>query len=99
MKGLLIFVPFLGNAQKKVEVLPTPQQVNWANAEIGVIIHMDMNIFAPDTYHYGRKETLPPLTIFQPSNQISNSGPYLVHSSVSWVRTIWLYAFVAESVP
>lgn len=67
MKGLLIFVPFLGNAQKKVEVLPTPQQVNWANAEIGVIIHMDMNIFAPDTYHYGRKETLPPLTIFHPS--------------------------------
>jgi alpha-L-fucosidase len=39
----------------------------WANAEIGVIIHLDMNIFAPDTYHSGQKNTLPPLSVFHPS--------------------------------
>jgi len=54
-------------AQSTSKILPTPQQVNWANAEIGVIIHMDMNIFAPDTYHSGQKETLPPLSVFHPS--------------------------------
>lgn len=51
----------------KSNVLPTSQQRDWANAEIGVIIHLDMNIFAPDTYHSGQKETLPPLSVFHPS--------------------------------
>ena len=51
----------------KNKVLPTPQQNNWANAEIGVIIHLDMNIFAPETYKGGQKETLPPLSDFHPS--------------------------------
>lgn len=51
----------------KNTVLPTPQQKDWANAEIGVIIHLDMSTFAPETYHDGQKETLPPLSVFHPS--------------------------------
>ena len=51
----------------KSNVLPTSQQADWANAEIGVIIHLDMNIFAPANYHSGQKETLPPLGVFHPS--------------------------------
>lgn len=57
-----------GNGQPlKKEVLPTPEQVNWAKAEIGVMICLDMNIFAPDTYKYLQKETLPSLDVFRPS--------------------------------
>ncbi|MDP4285917.1 MAG: alpha-L-fucosidase [Bacteroidota bacterium] len=65
-----LFVLIISNCSGKSlksNVLPTSQQEEWAKAEIGVIIHLDMNIFAPDTYHSGQKETLPPLSIFHPS--------------------------------
>lgn len=70
--SLLLQAAFLatvlpGTAQTPGKALPTPQQADWADAEIGVIIHMDMNIFAPDTYRYGHRETLPPLSVFHPS--------------------------------
>ncbi|HSO85878.1 MAG TPA: alpha-L-fucosidase, partial [Draconibacterium sp.] len=29
-------------------VLPTKAQLEWANAEIGVLIHFDMQVFKPD---------------------------------------------------
>ncbi|MEO6837490.1 MAG: alpha-L-fucosidase [Ginsengibacter sp.] len=64
--SILIASNCRGQSMKSV-VLPTPQQNNWANAEIGVIIHLDMNIFAPETYKAGQKETLPPLSDFHPS--------------------------------
>ncbi len=48
-------------------VLPTREQVRWADREIGVIIHLDINIFAPATFDYGRRATLPPAGIFHPS--------------------------------
>ncbi len=69
---LLMALPLLvvnrGYGQPSAKkVLPTAQQVQWADAEIGVLIHLDMNIFAPDTYHYGQKSTLPPLSDFHPS--------------------------------
>jgi alpha-L-fucosidase len=32
-----------------------------------VIIHLDINIFAPDSFDYAKRETLPPLTVFNPS--------------------------------
>ena len=54
-------------AQVENKVLPSPQQLSWADAEIGVIIHLDINIFTPDTYHYRQKGTLPPLSVFNPS--------------------------------
>ncbi len=47
--------------------LPTQNQIRWADAEIGVIIHLDINIFAPGTFDYARRETLPPLRVFHPS--------------------------------
>ncbi|HEX5553222.1 MAG TPA: alpha-L-fucosidase [Chitinophagaceae bacterium] len=54
-------------AQSRNATLPTLQQVAWANDKIGVIIHLDIDIFAPETYHYGKKETLPALSVFHPS--------------------------------
>lgn len=62
-----IFIPLSYAQFGQVNVLPTPEQVTWSNAEIGVIIHLDIDIFAPDTYHYGDKNTLPPLSAFHPS--------------------------------
>jgi alpha-L-fucosidase len=32
----------------KQRVLPTKEQVEWADAEIGVLIHFDMPVFMPD---------------------------------------------------
>lgn len=57
------------SAQNKpsIKVLPTPQQVTWANEGVGVIIHLDLNIFAPATFNPRDKKTLPPLSIFNPS--------------------------------
>lgn len=54
------------SAQTTKNVLPTPQQVAWSNAEIGVIIHLDINLYAPETYHSGDSTTLPPLSAFRP---------------------------------
>lgn len=54
-------------SQSTVHVLPTPSHVEWANAEIGVIIHLDINIYSPDSFNYQKKETLPSLQVFKPS--------------------------------
>ena len=35
-------------SQNKPTVLPTKAQLDWANAEIGVLIHFDMQVFKPD---------------------------------------------------
>lgn len=48
-------------------VLPTDQQIEWINKEIGVIITLDINIYAPETFDYAKKETLPPVSAFHPS--------------------------------
>lgn len=52
---------------QKEEVLPSKSQVEWANSEIGVIITYDINVYAPETFDYSKKETLPPLTVFKPT--------------------------------
>jgi len=72
MACLIVSVPGLGQAPAirapaALPVLPTPSQLRWADAEIGVIIHLDINIYAPDTYRFGRRETLPPLQVFNPT--------------------------------
>ncbi|HEX7574351.1 MAG TPA: alpha-L-fucosidase, partial [Bacteroidota bacterium] len=54
-------------ARKSGPLLPSEAQVRWADAEIGVIIHLDINVFDPETFDYARQETLPPLTLFNPS--------------------------------
>lgn len=33
-------------------VLPSESQITWADCEIGVIIHLDINIFDPDNFVY-----------------------------------------------
>jgi alpha-L-fucosidase len=61
----LLLSPWI-EAQVTTPVLPSQEQVQWADAEIGVIIHLDINVFAPETFDYARFETLPPLTLFNP---------------------------------
>ncbi len=59
------FLIFFSNAQNKNLALPTTTQLNWANAEIGVLIHFDMPVFKPD-YNW-RRDTAPSATIFNPT--------------------------------
>ena len=54
-------------SQTTDNILPTKSQLEWADCEIGVIIHLDINIFEPETFDYSRKETLPALCKFNPS--------------------------------
>lgn len=50
-----------------VPVLPTLEQRVWADAEIGVLIHYDITLFANKPFDYKSKETLPELSNFNPS--------------------------------
>lgn len=63
---LLLTAFFNTNAQSANQVLPTSEQVQWSNEEIGVIIHLDIDLYAPDSYHDGDSTTLPPLSAFRP---------------------------------
>ena len=49
-------------------VFPSPQQVAWADCEIGVIIHQDLTTYLPDRYdifaHFGDP---PPVEVFAPT--------------------------------
>lgn len=58
---------FCKNAQCQHFILPTKEQVAWADAEMGVIIHLDINIFAPHTFQYNDPATLPDVNVFYPS--------------------------------
>jgi len=49
------------------QALPTSEQQIWADAEIGVLIHYDITLFATKPFDYQRKETLPDLQNFNPS--------------------------------
>ena len=53
--------------QNSTTVLPSKSQLVWADCEIGVIIHLDINIFDPDNFDYKNSQTLPPLKCFKPS--------------------------------
>ena len=64
---LLLSGVTLCSFSQKIQVLPSAKQVEWINNEIGVIIHLDINIFEPTTFNYEKKETLPALTAFNPS--------------------------------
>ena len=68
-KILLLSLTLTITAQQK-EVLPTQSHLKWADLEIGVLIHYDINVFAKGGYvnvDYARKETLPDLSVFNPS--------------------------------
>lgn len=47
-------------------VLPSKQHMEWADCEIGVIIHCDLQVFAPE-WNYGDVATLPDPSCFHPS--------------------------------
>lgn len=63
--GILIFGVCTNKSLAQL-VIPTNEQAEWAEAEIGVIIHLDINIYAPETFRYDDKNTLPPLNVFNP---------------------------------
>ena len=44
-------------------VKPTPEQVEWANCEIGVLIHYDVQVFHPTGYQFGN---VPAPVLFNP---------------------------------
>ena len=50
---------------KKESFLPSAQHLEWADCEIGVIIHCDMQVFAPE-WTYGDLSTLPAASRFNP---------------------------------
>jgi hypothetical protein len=47
-------------------VTPNDIQLAWADAEIGVLIHFDMQVFKPD-YNFGKWGTHPDAAIFNPT--------------------------------
>ncbi|MFN5422764.1 MAG: alpha-L-fucosidase, partial [bacterium] len=69
-KNILLFIAgiitsLVTTAQLK-NVLPSREQLQYLQKEIGVIIHLDINIYAPETFDYAKKETLPPASAFNP---------------------------------
>lgn len=47
-------------------VVPTPRQVEWADCEIGVIIHHDLQVYCPG-YNHRKDGNQPPASAFNPS--------------------------------
>ena len=64
---LLFLLPFESFAQRENLTLPSPSHLEWADAEIGVIIHFDINVLAPSTFDYSKRETLPNPGVFNPT--------------------------------
>jgi alpha-L-fucosidase len=54
-------------SKDQANVRPTKEQLAWANSEIGVIIHLDINIYAPNTFDYSNRATLPDVNVFNPT--------------------------------
>ena len=46
-----VFMTRAVNAQSPRDTLPTPAQIQWSDAEIGVLFHLDMQVFEP-TYNF-----------------------------------------------
>lgn len=62
----LLAVLATATAQDAKPVLPTPSQQQWADAEIGVLIHFDLQVFEP-TYQFRKDWTYhPDPAIFNP---------------------------------
>jgi len=45
---LICFVSITARSQENKNVLPTKAQVDWADAEIGVLFHFDLQVFKPE---------------------------------------------------
>ncbi|MDR1814749.1 MAG: alpha-L-fucosidase, partial [Tannerella sp.] len=69
---LLSFCVLLINACVSKEnetyiVTPSPSQLAWAESEIGLMLHLDMNMYEPETFRYEDASTLPSLSLFNPT--------------------------------
>src|ERR1700680_3154818 len=74
---LIVCLAGIKNCGCQVLVLPSKEQVAWADAEMGVIIHLDINIYSPDSFDYAQKKTLPDVNLFNPSKLNTDQ----------WIRT------------
>ncbi len=64
----IIWSLFLGScSQKSQQILPTPAHLQWADSEIGVLIHFDMPVFEPEYNFRDNWEYHPDVSIFNPS--------------------------------
>ena len=54
------------SAQQRSSTLPSKAQLNWANAEVGVLIHFDMPVFEPEYNFRANWDYHPDLSIFNP---------------------------------
>ncbi|MDR1860252.1 MAG: hypothetical protein LBR06_04960, partial [Bacteroidales bacterium] len=52
--------------EKATIVTPNAVQLEWANAEVGVMFHYDMQVYQTD-YQWRKWGTHPPAEIFNPS--------------------------------
>lgn len=64
----ILAIAFLSKsfAQSQKEVLPSKSQLEWADAEIGAIYHLDMQVFEPDYEFRSNWDYQPDLKIFNP---------------------------------
>ncbi len=46
---------------QSTKVLPTKSQLERVNSEIVVLIHYDINVFAPQTFDYSKKRDISPI--------------------------------------
>lgn len=68
LTSLLILTSCCKSSAPDISIVkPTPEQVAWSDAQIGVIIHYDINVFAPKSFNYSDSKTLPDLAVFNPS--------------------------------
>lgn len=69
--GLLMSLPALSLAQEKSEIaeliIPNKVQKEWADSEIGVIIHFDMPVYKPE-YNWRNWGTHPSPAVFNPTD-------------------------------
>jgi alpha-L-fucosidase len=68
MKELMIFalVPVFAAQAAFCAVKPTRSQLEWADCEIGVIIHQDVQVYVP-SYEDHADTNVPPASVFNPS--------------------------------
>lgn len=64
--AVIVFAVSHAAAELASIVVPSPEQVAWADAEIGVIFHFDMPTFVPG-YNWRNWGSHPPVSAFNPS--------------------------------
>jgi alpha-L-fucosidase len=72
MKKCILLVIFMAiasaiNAQPTLDIKPTKAQLDWADAEIGVMYHLDMPVFEPDYDFRKDWNYQPEVSVFNPS--------------------------------